>query len=150
MGGTGNTGSTGSTGPTGATGATGPTGGTGNTGTFAQVQSSHSANYTTVLGDANTQLLHPATDANARTFTINSNANVPYPLGTQITFINMTAAVLSIAITADTMTMAGTTTTGTRALAQNSIAVAIKVAATSWLIGAYGSLAGNASRTGLS
>jgi hypothetical protein len=107
-------------------------------------------NYTTVLGDANTILLHPSTDANARTFTINSNANVPYPLGTQITFINATSQVLSIAITADTLTMAATTTTGTRSLAQNSVAVATKIATTSWIIGAQGSLAGNASKTGLS
>ena len=112
--------------------------------------SSHSANYTTVLGDANTFLQHPVGDNTARTFTINSNANVPYPIGTQIFFINRSLAVLSIAITADTLTMMGTTTTGTRALAQNSMAVAVKTDTTIWLIGAYGSLAGNASRTGLS
>ena len=35
-----------------------------------------SAAYTAVLTDAGKIIFHPSTDANARTFTINSNANV--------------------------------------------------------------------------
>lgn len=97
-------------------------------------QNSQSAAYTTVLADMGKHLLHPAADANARTFTIDSNANVPYPIGTCITFVNQTSQVLSIAITSDTMTLAGTTTTGTRALAQNGVATALKVSATGWII----------------
>jgi hypothetical protein len=101
-------------------------------------QNSQSANYTTLLSDANKHLLHPAADANARTFTIDSNANVPYPIGTSFTFVNQTSQVLSIAITADTMTLVNTTTTGTRSLAQNGMATALKVASTSWIVSGVG------------
>jgi hypothetical protein len=101
-------------------------------------QNSQSANYTTLLSDANKHLLHPAADANARTFTIDSNANVPYPIGTSFTFVNQTTQVLSIAITSDTMTLVNTTTTGTRSLAQNGMATALKVSSTGWLVSGVG------------
>jgi len=45
---------------------------------------------------------------------------------------------VSIAITTDTLTLAGSTTTGTRSLAQNGVATAIKVASTSWIISGAG------------
>jgi hypothetical protein len=101
-------------------------------------QVSKSAAYTTVLSDAGRHILHPASDTNARTFTIDSNANVPYALGTAITFINETSQVVTIAITSDTLTLAGTTSTGSRSLAQNGIATAIKKTTTSWLISGIG------------
>jgi hypothetical protein len=96
--------------------------------------SNKSANYTTVLADANTAIRHPSTDANARTFTIDSNANVAYPIGTTLTFINRTSQTVTIAIAADVMTFGGTTTAGSRTLAQNGIATAVKDDTTSWLI----------------
>ena len=99
---------------------------------------SQSAAYTAVLTDSGKALLHPSSDANARTFTIPANSSVAYPLGTALTFINQTSQVLSIAITTDTMTLANSTTTGTRSLAQNGLATAIKVAATSWIISGNG------------
>ena len=43
-------------------------------------------------------------DANARTFTIDSNANVAYVIGTIIEFVNMSASAVTIAITSDTGT----------------------------------------------
>lgn len=103
-------------------------------------QTSHSANYTTVLGDAGTELLHPSTDATPRTFTIDSNANVPYQMATPITFINQNGAgVLSIAIAGgDIMRLAGAGTTGTRTLAANGIATAVKIGSTEWLISGTG------------
>ena len=102
-------------------------------------QNSQSANYTTVLADANTHLLHPSADTTARTFTIDSNANVPYPIGTAITFVNQNAAgVLTIAITTDTMRLAGAGTTGSRTLAANGIATALKITATEWIISGTG------------
>lgn len=101
-------------------------------------QNSQSAAYTTVLSDAGGHLLHPAADTNARTFTIDSNANVAYPIGTAITFVNETSQVLSIAITTDTLTLAGSTTTGTRSLAQNGVATALKVTSTKWIISGTG------------
>jgi hypothetical protein len=101
-------------------------------------QNSQSAAYTTVLGDAGKHILHPSTDANARTFTIDSNANVAYPIGTAITFVNMTSQVVSIAITSDTMNLAGTGTTGTRSLAQYGVATALKIGTTLWIISGTG------------
>jgi hypothetical protein len=99
---------------------------------------SQSAAYTAVLADSGKCILHPSTDANARTFTIPANASVAYPIGTAITFINMTAAVVSIAITTDTMYLSSAGTTGTRSLAQYGSATAIKMTSTTWLISGSG------------
>jgi len=99
---------------------------------------SQSAAYTTVAADSGKVIFHPSTDANARTFTIDSNANVPYALGTAITFINMTSQVVTIAITSDTMYLAGTGATGSRSLAQYGIATAVKMTSTTWLISGNG------------
>jgi hypothetical protein len=99
---------------------------------------SNSAAYTTVLADSGKVIFHPSTDANARTFTIDSNANVAYPLGTAITFINMTAEAVTIAITSDTMYLSAAGTTGSRTLAQYGSATAIKMTSTTWLISGSG------------
>lgn len=56
-----------------------------------------------------------------------------YPIGTTITFVNQINTV-TIAITSDTMTLAGAGTTGSRTLAANGIATALKIASTSWII----------------
>ena len=100
--------------------------------------SSKSAAYTTVLADSGKVIFHPSTDANARTFTIDSNANVAYPIGTAITFINMTSQVVTIAITSDTMYLSSAGTTGSRSLAQYGSATAIKMTSTTWLISGSG------------
>lgn len=106
---------------------------------YLQVPSnSQSAAYTTVLNDGGKSIDHPSTDANARTFTIDSNANVAYPVGTTISFSNMTANVVTIAITSDTMYLAGTGTTGSRSLAQYGTATARKLTSTTWLISGIG------------
>lgn len=99
--------------------------------------SSKSAAYTTVLGDANTAIYHPSTDNNPRTFTIDSNANVAYTVGTCLTFVNEINTV-TIAIASDTLTMQGTGSTGSRSLAANGIATALKVASTKWVISGTG------------
>lgn len=99
---------------------------------------SQSAAYTTVLADSGKAILHPASDANARTFTIDSNANVAYPIGTAITFINMTSQVVTIAINSDTMNLSAAGTTGSRSLAQYGSATAIKIGSTNWLISGSG------------
>jgi uncharacterized protein DUF5907 len=102
-------------------------------------QNSQSTAYTTVLGDAGKHLLHPSADTSARTFTIDSNANVAYPIGTAITFVNQdSAGTLTIAITSDTMRLAGAGTTGSRTLAANGIATALKVTSTEWIISGTG------------
>lgn len=98
-------------------------------------QNSKSAAYTTVLSDAGKHIYHPSADTTARTFTIDSNANVAYPIGTAITFVNDTSAwELTIAITTDTMILAWDWSTWSRTLAANWIASAIKMTATRWII----------------
>jgi len=99
---------------------------------------SKSAAYTTVLSDSGKVIFHPSTDANARTFTIDSNANVAYALGTVLTFINMTSQIVTIAITSDTMYLTGTGSTGSRSLAQYGMATAIKMTSTTWIISGSG------------
>lgn len=99
---------------------------------------SNSAAYTAVLADSGKVIFHPSTDANARTFTIPANSSVAYALGTAITFINMTAAVVTIAITTDTMYLSSAGTTGSRSLAQYGSATAIKMTSTTWLISGSG------------
>ncbi len=102
-------------------------------------QNSQSAAYTTVLADAGKHILHPSADTTARTFTIDSNANVAYPIGTALTFVNQAAAgALTIAITSDTMRLAGPGTTGSRTLAANGIATALKLTSTEWIISGTG------------
>jgi hypothetical protein len=100
-------------------------------------QNSQSANYTLVAGDAGDSIVHPITDNNARTFTIPANGSVAFPVGTTITFVNMINTV-TIAITTDTMYLAGVGTTGSRTLAAYGIATAIKVTSTSWIISGNG------------
>lgn len=99
---------------------------------------SQSAAYTAVAADAGKIIFHPSTDANARTFTIPANSSVAYDTGTVLTFINMTSQVVTIAITTDTLYLAGTGSTGSRSLAQYGIATAVKMTSTTWLISGNG------------
>jgi len=102
-------------------------------------QISKSADYTVVLSDEAKHILHPSDDTTARTFTIPANSSVPFPIGTAITFVNQNGAgVLIIAITTDTMRLAGEGATGSRKLAANGIATALKITATEWIISGTG------------
>jgi hypothetical protein len=102
-------------------------------------QNSRSAAYTTVLTDGGKHILHPSADTTARTFTIDSNANVAYPIGTAISFVNQhSGGVITISITSDTMRLAGAGTTGSRTLAADGIATALKIATTEWIISGTG------------
>jgi hypothetical protein len=102
-------------------------------------QNSQSTAYTAVLADSGKQIFHPSADTTARTFTIPANSSVAYPIGTALTFINQNGAgVVTIAITSDTMRLAGAGTTGSRTLAANGVATAIKLTATEWLISGTG------------
>lgn len=102
-------------------------------------QNSQSAAYTTVLTDAGKHIYHPSADTTARTFTIDSNANVAFPVGTVITIVNdCSAGVLTISITSDTLILAGAGTTGSRTLAACGIATAIKMTTTRWMINGTG------------
>jgi hypothetical protein len=102
-------------------------------------QNSKSAAYTLVISDAGAQIFHPSADTTARTWTIPANSSVAFDIGTAVTFINQNAAgVITIAITSDTMRLAGAGTTGSRTLAANGIATAVKVTSTEWIISGTG------------
>jgi len=140
---TGNTGPTGATGPTGIAGSATNTGATGNTGPTGPAAmgapNSQSVNYTTVLADAGGIVMHPSSDPNGRIFTIASNASVPYPLGTAITFVvEPGAQVCNVAIASDFMYLADSTSSGIRTLAAAGIATAVKLDTTIWLISGVG------------
>lgn len=102
-------------------------------------QNSQSAAYTLVLADSGKSIYHPSADTTARIWTIPANSSVAYPIGTAITFINDTSAgVITIAITSDTLVLAGAGTTGSRTLAANGMATAIKMTSTRWMISGSG------------
>ena len=102
-------------------------------------QNSKSAAYTLVLADAGKHILHPSADTTARIFTIPANASVAFPIGTAVTFVNQASGgVITIAITTDTMRLAGAGTTGSRTLAANGIATAVKLTSTEWIISGVG------------
>jgi len=98
---------------------------------------SKSEAYTAVLADSGKTILHPIADDNPRTFTIPANSSVAYPVGTVLTFVNLINDV-TIAITTDTMYLAGDGATGSRTLAAYGVASAVKVASTTWIISGNG------------
>ncbi len=109
--------------------------GSNNIGYIGIPQNPQSANYTLTLSDAGKHILHPSADTTARTFTIPANSAVAYPIGTAITFVNQNGAgTVTIAITTDTMRLAGAGTTGSRTLTANGVATALKITATEWII----------------
>jgi hypothetical protein len=102
-------------------------------------QNSQSTAYELLLSDAGKHIFHPSADTTARTWTIPANSSVAFDIGTVVTFVNQNGAgVITIAITTDTMRLAGAGTTGSRTLAANGIATAIKVTSTEWLISGTG------------
>jgi hypothetical protein len=90
--------------------------------------------YTTVAADGGKHIYASAT----RTVTIDSNANLAFPVGTTLTFIAGSGATMTIAITTDTMYLAGAGTTGSRTLAPFGMATAVKLTATTWIISGNG------------
>ena len=102
-------------------------------------QNAQTGNYTLVLADAGKHIYHAAGAGAGDTYTIPANASVAYDVGTAITFINRdTTNAVSIAITTDTLTLAGTGATGTRTLAAYGVATAIKITSTEWIISGTG------------
>lgn len=93
-----------------------------------------SSSYGCVIGDRGKLMI---ATAGSVTFTIPANGSVAYPIGTVLSFTN-TGNACSIAITTDTMYLAGTATTGTRSLAARGLATAVKIASTTWIISGTG------------
>lgn len=98
-------------------------------------QVSKSGAYTLTAADAGKHIYYTAT---GQTVTIPANSSVALPIGTTFTFITPASVSLSIAITTDTMYLAGTGTTGTRTLAQYGMATAVKITSTTWIISGNG------------
>lgn len=94
-------------------------------------------NYTCVLTDAGKTVYFDGS-ATGTQFTIPANGSVAYPVGTVLTFLNTKATSVTIAITTDTLYLAGVGTTGSRTLASFGLATALKIASTSWIISGTG------------
>jgi len=95
---------------------------------------------TLTLADAGKHIYITTT---GQTITIPAASSVAYPIGTTITFIaGPSATTATIAIATDTLRLAGGTSTGSRTLAANGMATAVKVSGTSsagvWYINGTG------------
>lgn len=92
--------------------------------------------YTFVLTDANNTLV-TASNAAAQTYSIPTNANVAYPIGSQINIIQIGAGQVTInAVTSGTTTVSsnGATSTAPKLRGQYSSATLIKVATDTWYV----------------
>lgn len=79
------------------------------------------------------------TNSTAYTYTIPANSSVAFPAGSVITVFNNNATSnITIAITTDTLRLAGTTTTGSRTLAPWGVATLYKSDSTTWLASGAG------------
>lgn len=104
-------------------------------------QNAQASAYTLVLADGGKHIYHASGDA-AATYTIPAATSVAYPIGTVISFVNLSANNVTIAITTDTMYLVGYGSTGSRTLSQYGVATATKVSGTSsagiWIISGVG------------
>ena len=91
--------------------------------------------YTITAADDGKHLYYTTT---AQTVTIPANATLALPIGFSFAIVNATGVTTSIAITTDTLLLAGVGTTGTRTLAAFGMATALKITATTWIISGNG------------
>jgi len=110
-------------------------GGTNEVGYRNVPQNLKAISYTCIASDAGKHMFNTVSGVN---WTIPANGSIAYAVGTVLTFVNGSAASSTIAITTDTMQLVNTATTGTRTLATNGMATAIKVTATNWYISGSG------------
>ena len=92
--------------------------------------------YTFVLADADNKLV-TASNASAQTYSIPTNANVAYAIGSQINIIAIGAGQVTIqAVTSGTTTVLsnGGTAAAPKLRAQYSAATLVKVATDSWYV----------------
>ncbi len=108
-------------------------------GTIGIVGNNFSANYTVPASDNGQSKIHPSSDTTPRTITIDSNANLALPIGFTSTVFNLpSAGVITLAITSDTLVLAGAGTTGSRTLAANGVMTFSKVDTTVWMVNGTG------------
>jgi hypothetical protein len=99
-------------------------------------QSATTTSGTLAIGDAGKHIYVTTT---GQAIAIPDNGSVAYPIGTTLTFIaGPSATTVLIVINTDTLRLAGSSSTGTRTLAANGMATAVKVASTLWYINGIG------------
>ena len=108
-----------------------PGGATPNVGYLELAQLYKAANYTTIAGDSGCDIIFSVTGTVA---TIASNATVPYPLGTIISFTWGPTLNGTVAIATDTLRWPVGNVTGPRTVTGPGFLVAIKKFATEWWV----------------
>jgi hypothetical protein len=96
-------------------------------------QNAQTAAYTLALSDAGKHI-----SITTGGVIVPANGSIAFPIGTAVSVYNDSVSSQNISITTDTMYLAGTATTGTRALAQRGVATILKVGATTWVISGAG------------
>lgn len=100
-------------------------------------QNAQNGDYTLVLTDRG-KTIYKASGGAGETITIPANGSVAFPVGTIARIVNNGGGDLTIAITTDTLSLAGAGTTGSRTLGDHGVAVIEKVASTEWFISGIG------------
>lgn len=67
-------------------------------------------------------------------WTIPANASIAFPVDSVVVLHNNSGSPQTVTINSDTLTWAGTASTGTRTVAANGLATLVKVGSTNWLI----------------
>jgi hypothetical protein len=96
-------------------------------------QNAQTAAYQIVLADAGKHI-----SITTGGITVPANASLAFPVGSTIVIFNNSGSSQTIAITSDTMRLAGTASTGSRTLAQYGLATLVKVNTTEWAISGAG------------
>lgn len=92
-------------------------------------QNAQTGAYTLALTDAGKHISNTTGG-----FVIPANGSVAFPVGTTIVLFNNSGSNQTVSITSDTLRWAGTSSTGSRTLAQYGVATVVKVASTVWAI----------------
>ena len=96
-------------------------------------QNAQTGAYTLALSDIGKQVSNTTGG-----WVIPANASIAFPIGAAVVLYNNSGTSQNVSITSDTLRLAGTTLTGTAALAEYGIATCTKVGSTTWVISGAG------------
>jgi hypothetical protein len=96
-------------------------------------QNTQNAGYTIALSDSGKHVLMFTSGV----YTI-PDSSVAFNIGAAVTFVNVSGGACTIAITTNTLLLAGPGTLGTRTLANNGIATALRISNGTWIISGVG------------
>lgn len=96
-------------------------------------QNAQTGAYTLALSDIGKQVSNTTGG-----WVIPANASIAFPIGAAVVLYNNSGTSQNVSITSDTLRLAGTTLTGTAALAEYGLATCVKVASTTWVISGAG------------